>query len=381
VLACREVGCSQPSDTAQAPHDAIQRASSPGVGREHTCALQVASGDVLCWGANDYAQVRGDLGSDVTSPVSVSTGTKYEQIATGYNRSCGIAVDGRTYCWGAWSDVPGVDASPQLVPGGITFQTISLGPNHACGVTTGGKAYCWGSNHSYQLARSDSTLRTTTPLLVPGSLTFRTISAGYDHTCGVTTTNQAYCWGWNGSGQLGIDDTLQSHSDAPLAVAGGHSFATVSAGDQHTCGVTTSGLGYCWGNNDGGQLGTTSGVGSSYAPLPVSGSHVFAGISAGSEYTCGVTTAGAAYCWGINEVGNLGTGTNASSNSPSLVAGGHTFLSVTAKFSHTCGIDAGHELYCWGWNGRYQLGDETTDNHNVPAVVRLSVPIYAPGSS
>jgi alpha-tubulin suppressor-like RCC1 family protein/uncharacterized protein YjdB len=382
VLACREVGCSQPTDTAQAPLDALLRATAAVVGRQHSCALQPVSGTLLCWGANDRDQVGGGLGQMVVSPIHLQGGTKYRQIAAGYDRSCGIAEDGRTYCWGAWASSPGADASPQLVPGGIAFQTISVGVDHACGLTAAGAAYCWGSNHSYQLARPDSTFRTTTPVLVPGGLTFRTISAGYDQTCGVTTSNQAYCWGWNGSGQLGIDDSdaLHTHADAPFIVAGGHSFATVSAGDQATCGVTTSHQAYCWGDNGAGQLGTNT-EGSARAPAPVVGNLAFSSISAASGYTCGLTTAGVAYCWGANEVGGLGTGSNASTFTPSLVAGGHTFTSITAKFGHTCGIEADQKLYCWGWNGSYQVGDGTNENRNAPVNVLFSVPIYLPGSS
>jgi alpha-tubulin suppressor-like RCC1 family protein len=219
-------------------------------------------------------------------------------------------------------------------------------------------------------------------VLIPGGLTFRSISAGYDQTCGVTTGNQAYCWGWNGSGQLGIDDTdaLHTHVDAPFPVAGGHGFATVSAGDQATCGVTTTGQAFCWGDNGGGQLGT-GGASLERVPAPVAGGLTFSAISAGSGYTCGLTTGRQAYCWGVNEVGGLGTGNNNSTFTPAPVAGGHHFTSVTAKFGHSCGIEVDQKLYCWGWNNSDQLGDGSGENQNAPVNARFSVPIYLPGSS
>src|SRR5207247_1798389 len=89
-----------------------------------------------------------------------------------------------------------------------------------------------------------------TPALV---LSFRQVSAGGLHTCGVTTSNVAYCWGANGHGQLG-DGTITLRS-RPVAVAGGHSFRQVSTGDRHTCGLTTDNRVYCWGFNIAGQLG------------------------------------------------------------------------------------------------------------------------------
>jgi alpha-tubulin suppressor-like RCC1 family protein len=381
VLACRQVGCSQPTDTAQAPLDALVRATAVTAGRQHSCALQPISEELLCWGDNDRGQVNSEVQGPAESPVHVQIGTKYRQISAGYDRTCAIAEDARTYCWGAWNDEQEFDASRQPVPGGIAFQTISVGPDHACGLTAAGAAYCWGANHSYQLAQPDSTFETTTPVLVPGGLTFRTISAGTDHTCGVTTANQAYCWGWNERGQLGIDDSdaIHVYSATPFAVAGGHSFASVSAGDQHTCGVTTTSQAYCWGDNGGGQLGTDS-EGSEFAPAPVAGGLAFSSISAGSGITCGLTTSGQAYCWGINEAGALGTGTNASSFSPAPVAGGHTFSSVTTGFGHSCGIATDRQLYCWGWNGYFQIGDGTNTSRNAPVNARFSVPIYLPGN-
>jgi alpha-tubulin suppressor-like RCC1 family protein/uncharacterized protein YjdB len=384
VLACRQVGCSEPSDTAQAPLDALLRATAAVVGSEHSCALQPVSGELLCWGANDRDQVSGELPQQgpVESPIHVQMGTKYRQISTRYTRTCGIAEDGRTYCWGAWSEGQELGSSPQPVPGGIAFQSISVGPDHACGLTAAGAAYCWGSNHSYQLAQPDSTLRTATPVLVPGGLTFRAISAGYDHTCGLTTANQAYCWGWNERGQLGIDDSdaIHVYSATPFAVAGGHSFSTVSAGDQLTCAVTTTSQAYCWGSNAGGELGTGN-EGSEFAPAPVAGGLAFSSISAGSGYTCGLVTDGRAYCWGVNEVGALGTGNSQSSITPIAVAGGHTFSSLTTGYGHTCAIATDQKLYCWGWNSSFQLGDETDTSRNAPVNVRFSVPVYLPGSA
>src|SRR5437879_3445421 len=112
------------------------------------------------------------------------------------------------------------------------------------------------------------------------------VRAGGFHTCGVTLSGAADCWGNNPYGQLGNGTT--TNSDVPVAVSGGLAFAAVSAGNTHTCGVTPSGAAYCWGDNLYGELGngatTTSDV-----PVAVSGGLTFAAVGAGAVHTCGVT--------------------------------------------------------------------------------------------
>src|SRR5438552_18535504 len=78
-------------------------------------------------------------------------------------------------------------------------------------------------------------------------LTFGTVSPGDAHTCGITTDGTSYCWGDNSDGQLG--DGTTSDRSTPAAVPGGLSFITVGAGYRHTCGVTNAGAPYCWGRN------------------------------------------------------------------------------------------------------------------------------------
>jgi alpha-tubulin suppressor-like RCC1 family protein len=134
------------------------------------------------------------------------------------------------------------------------------------------------------------------------------VNAGGGHTCGVTTSDVAYCWGWNLLGQLG--DGTTADGTTPGLVSGGLTFAAVSAGTGigHTCGVTTSGVAYCWGYNVYGQLGDGT-TADRTTPVLVSGGLTFAAVDAGVQRTCGVTTSGVAYCWGRNLHGALGDGT------------------------------------------------------------------------
>jgi len=281
-------------------------------GRTHTCGV-TTGGVAYCWGDNSLGD--GTTAAS-TTPVPVSGGLTFASVSAGYSHSCGVTTAGVAYCWGlnangelgngTWtgSNVPGA------VSGGLTFASVSPGRLFTCGLSTGGAAYCWGDNYNGMLGNGALT-GSNVPGAVSGGLTFATVSAGGFHACGVTTAGVAYCWGWNYFGELG-DGTTAIRS-IPVAVSGGLTFAMISAGNRHTCGVTTGGAAYCWGDNSTGHLGDGTTIGSRSAPFAVSGGLTFASVSAGRFHSCGVTTANAAYCWGS---GQLGSGTSAGSLVP-----------------------------------------------------------------
>src|SRR5207249_3018598 len=168
------------------------------------------------------------------------------------------------------------------------------------------------------------------------ALQWLSVSANTGFTCGVTSSGAAYCWGDNSAGQLGIGtqhspdscSAIGSYgcSTVPVAVIGGLSFSSVTGWGQHGCGLSTTGAAYCWGDNPAGQLGigTTDGPEHcspygdpcSTVPVAVSGGLTFSFLSVGGRHACGLTTTGAAYCWGFNSVGQLGDGSNNSSSVP-----------------------------------------------------------------
>jgi alpha-tubulin suppressor-like RCC1 family protein len=125
-------------------------------------------------------------------------------------------------------------------------------------------AYCWGAN-GYGSVGNGASLPgadVLQPERVAGGLQFTALTMsglGVSHSCALTSSGAAYCWGFNG-GALG--DGSETEKSTPVAVAGGLTFASISAGDAITCAVTPAGVAYCWGNNDYGQLGNGSFVSS-----------------------------------------------------------------------------------------------------------------------
>jgi alpha-tubulin suppressor-like RCC1 family protein len=145
-------------------------------------------------------------------------------------------------------------------------------------------------------------------------------------------------------------------------------FRQVSAAYGHTCGVTTDDRAYCWGLNDRGQLGDGTTTNHS-TPVRVAGAVRFLQVSTGSFFTCGLTTDDRAYCWGVNTDGQLGEGTTTSHLTPVAVAGGRRYRDVRAGFAHVCGTTMSRRAYCWGSNSQGELGDGTRTMRLIPTPV------------
>jgi alpha-tubulin suppressor-like RCC1 family protein len=227
----------------------------------HTCGVTTEN-RAYCWGGNIFGEIGdGTRGTPRPRPVPVSGGLRFRQVNAALLHTCGVTLHDRAYCWGLNSQGqlgggPEGDLSltPVRVVGGLRFRRVIAGFSHTCGVTPGDQAYCWGGNFFGQLGDGTTTMRQM-PLPVAGGLQFRQVAAaGQHHTCGVTVDDRAYCWGWNRDGQLGNGSTI-TQSRRPVAVAGGLSFRQVSAHFNHTCGVTVGNVAYCWGLNSDGQLG------------------------------------------------------------------------------------------------------------------------------
>jgi alpha-tubulin suppressor-like RCC1 family protein len=298
----------------------------------------------------------------------------FASVTEGDYYTCGVTTTGAAYCWGGLLFGP-LDhriigtLTPVAVPGGHRFASVSAGQFQVCGVTTDGAAYCWGDLGMGDLTLDPATLSACnskwdcpTPVPVPGGLTFASLSLGDLHRCGVTTNGAAYCWG---------NDPAAPDVTTPQPVPGGLTFAMVSAGGGLTCGVTTAGDAYCWGNA-GGALGDGTTTGST-VPVKVAGGLTFKTVSGGDGHACGITTDGTTYCWGFNNWGALGDSTSTNSTVPVMVAGGHTFATISAQWYSTCAVTTAGAAYCWG-------ADFTAAPGGVPGdLLPSSTPVRVPG--
>jgi len=263
---------------------------------------------------------------------------------------------------------------------------VDGGEVFSCGVNDEGAVWCWGSNDRGQLGDGTEDDHTV-PVQVVGSGGVGMLSgavgigAGSKHTCVVKTDGTVWCWGLNDRGQLG-DGTNDDHS-VPVQVKGSGGTGTlttvteITAGLQHSCAVKTDGTAWCWGLNDKGQLGDNTTTDSS-TPVQVKGPGgtgtltTVTEITAGLQHSCAVKTDGTAWCWGLNNKGQLGDNTTTDSSTPVQVKGPGgtgtltTIILIGSGNNHTCAAKQTHTIWCWGLNDNGQLGNNTTTNSPTP---------------
>lgn len=301
--------------------------TSVATGQISACGL-TAAGVAYCWGDDSYGQLgNGSTGStSQPEPVSMPVGISFTQITVGISHACGLSSDGSAYCWGgnAYGQIgDGTTATaytPQLITG-YTFVSLTAGGQHTCGLTSGGAGYCWGENVFGQLGIGNTILQTAPhAVTMPSATSFASMTAGSLATCALSTSGSAYCWGGNSSGQLG-DGTVTSRSlPGSVLLPAGTVLSQLVSGGNHTCGIATSGEMVCWGYNSYGQVG----VGNTTSPaspqvVPESTQEQFRSIAAGLRSTCALTDEGEAWCWGSNGYGQLGIGSLVNSSSPQRV--------------------------------------------------------------
>jgi alpha-tubulin suppressor-like RCC1 family protein len=254
---------------------------------------------------------------------------------------------------------------PARVSGDLRFIHIALNYYHTCGITVTREAYCWGRDLSGQLGNGPDNSSRTVPTAVANGLTFSDISTGFDHTCAITTAGSVYCWGANDQWQ--VSNLLTGNVDAPSMISLSGTFTRVLAGNWHNCALSTTGTVVCWGYDSAGQLARGA-VTRRGPPAEVSGGP-YTEVAAGGEHTCALAGS-ATYCWGANYHGQVGRPIERA-YSPSEVLGLSSVVSISAGAtgSHTCAVTSGQSAYCWGLNAHYQLGTSPGTDNSVPSPV------------
>lgn len=324
------------------PCETRPRAAAAGIkvlqvaaGGSHTCGIG-ADGRVYCWGDNLYGQLGDPAIRQSATPTAALAAGLFTAVAAGGSFTCALRSDGVVLCWGA--NATGQNGSAVVGPGSAIpvavqssqrFASIAAGDRRACGRVPDGTLYCWGAEWVGRSAQGTEVTRAIAqPTRVLLSPSFQSITVGTHTTCGIAA-DASYCWEANPTGTLGDGTTVGATS--PIKVKTSERFVSISAGDTQTCGIAATGLAWCWGAAEAGQLGVSPGTISARcgmsslpcrtSPYRVSGWRLFKQISAGQgDHTCALTLAGNVYCWGAGNMGQRGDGRMSAQWTPTKVA-------------------------------------------------------------
>jgi alpha-tubulin suppressor-like RCC1 family protein len=271
----------------------------------------------------------------------------------------------------------GERSSPTMVSGGITnWSVVSAGWDHSLGLTLSGIIYTWGAGSSGQLGNGLGSGSVGEPVTVVGGITnWSAGSAGRFHSLGLRANGVIYAWGRGANGQLG-DGTAINRSSPVIVVGGITNWSTISAGRYFSLGLTNTGVLYAWGAGASGRLGDGTAISRSSPVTVVGGITNWSAISAVGGHSLGLTSSGVLYAWGENLFGTLGDGTTINKSSPVTVVGGITnWSAVSAGGYHSLALTDTGVLYAWGLNNNGQLGtnEPTFLNKSSPVTVVVGI--------
>lgn len=289
--------------------------------------------------------------------VAVPRGTI--DLSAGEDRACARLTNAQTWCWSNSLFAPDSVQTPSRVTGGDGFLALSIGSRHQCGIRADSTLNCWGRNFFYPMT-SLLPAQVSTPTQTGDTLRFRAAVASEDYTCGIARDGAPWCWGnnnWDHLGRAGNPGSCLADPciALPHRITMDSAFVAVKAGGQHNCALTASGQAWCWGGNGSGELGdtvaggcTTRGALCSELPQRVNTGARFARLALGVEHSCALTATGEAWCWGSNGFSQLGRGPTPDQGLPAEVSGGLRFRTLVASGVATCGIALDDTAWCWG---------------------------------
>ena len=336
------------TDTTPQLVQSVFRAEDVALGSEFGCA-GLLNGTASCWGAGNVGQLGDGTFASRGQAEPVGSSTPLEgvvEIAAGEEHACAATTSGNVYCWGYndysqignYTEASDAVGAPVLVvehdsmsnPPLASVSWLALGGNTSCAMQDF-KGICWGQDTDAQIGNGTAGPPLNTPTsVVKGGMSFDMISGsmtvGQAHACALVSDSRPYevwCWGANGFGQLGntsmsgtdFEGVPYNQSPSQVIHAGGGGLvdvASVSAGADFACALSSDHTVTCWGRNDSGQLGDHF-ISSDHSSTPV-GVYDNAGallgsiieVESGRKHVCALSAGSDVFCWGDNSLGQIG---------------------------------------------------------------------------
>ena len=265
---------------------------------------------------------------------------------------------------GSASDGPTSDG-PSDTAHFLDVVQIAAGKDHTCALRSTGEVFCWGDNSMGQLGTSSVSTTSATPVRVANLTNIRAIAAGNNHTCALDGTissgGKVYCWGSNTKGQLG-SSTTDDHTAIPQTLATPTDVVGITAGTDYTCGLDSGGGVFCWGTNADAQLTSPSDPNNHITPVSPSLLSGAREVSAGNKVTCAISS-DALECWGTSNHGEIPVPQDGGAleyPTTTIDAGGVTFAHVASGVTHVCATEPNGGAICWGSNDFGESGNVNT---------------------
>jgi alpha-tubulin suppressor-like RCC1 family protein/phosphodiesterase/alkaline phosphatase D-like protein len=322
-----------------------------------------------------FALAATSLASLATPPQAASAAEfSYVQLSVAHRAACAVSSTGVGVCWGRNSNqylFPNMPNGPistptqVALPNGEIFSTIDAGENNTvCARAVSGRAYCWGDHHIGSFFTSTS--RVPVQVEFPNDMRVTNVQSGYANGCALDPDQYLWCWG--DALTLGDGNTEPIGIPTRVPMPDGGKVVQYDMGPDNTCVVTHLEHLYCWGSNGDGQLGL------GYAHnIPYNTPHTptlispptgvtFASVSAGLHRICALSTTGTGYCWGDNYEGSFGNNTYTDSLRPSamIVPDNESLVHISTSWYHTCVQTISNKTWCFGNGGFGELGSGTT---------------------
>ncbi len=346
-------------------------------GADHTCALTL-DGDTYCWGSSQHRQLGSAALSETcgngtfacsSTPVRLEGAPRFTAIAASMWGACGLDASGRAHCWGfglgGRQEENALRANyetPIEVPGGRVFAALSSSPtgNRICGLAPDGIAWCWGVTDGSSGGSESRAFAAPGPVS-PGARLV-SVGLGAQHGCGIDEARDAFCWGNNQFGQLGVGSSALEggirESSMPVRVRGQLKLDRIVAASGFSCGLDNEGSLHCWGLGfpvDGRSAARSPRGLPAHGALPIpieTAGDQWVALGANTNQICGLSSAGALYC---------------SATTPNLsvsdrrrrairLESEQAFAAFALGGSHACAIAVDGFVYCWGSSHVGQAG-------------------------
>jgi alpha-tubulin suppressor-like RCC1 family protein len=285
-------------------------------------------------------------------------------------------ANARAYAWGAIfsADAGHVQYGPARLPTNRDFVHVCAGAQGACAVERStGSVYCWGVNDRGQLGAGDR-ISSDDPRRVSLPSTPTTMACGHGHVCAILGDRSLWCWGDDFESQLGDPSTSEGFAAVPRQTGTFHDWIDISAGQGHTCGIRAPGTLWCWGRNQVGQLG--SGLDTGFVqirtPRQAGQDQDWVHLEASQDVACAIKRDGSLWCWG--DLGALSLG-----GVPTRIGAANDWHDISLNCFGACGLRGIGEVWCLGRNDEGQFGMGENAPILVTAPTRIALDITPDG--